>query len=167
MAQSGLTITRNFNPTVSFLREGCTITYTFSVTSTVPSMLGLPLNMTLFRDKQIKNLVTNVVSGNFTNIVGMSNNMVWNYDPAVGLTVSGLSGAQIIFFPGNAVARFDLVLVVEHGSNAGVVGPAFQNNTHYDITMSNPEIPPFLVSSGNQWTCYSTGRPAPPKGFKK
>lgn len=165
MAQSGLTITRNFDPNVSYLREGCRITYTFNVASTVSGVLGLPFNLTSFRDKQIKNLVTSVVSGNFTNIVGMSNNMIWNYDPALGLTVSGLAGAQITFFPGNGVAKFELVLVVEHGSNAGVVGPAFQNVTHYDITMANPEMPPFLNSNGNQWTCYSTGHPSGPKGF--
>jgi hypothetical protein len=161
MAQSILNINRNFDPTVSFLREGCRLTYTFSAVSTVPGVIGMPFTMTFWRDKQIKSLVTNVLSTNITNVQGMSNNMVASFDPALGVTVTGLGGVPITFTPLAGVAKFDLVLVVEHGNNAGVVGPAFQNNTHYDITMSNPETSQFLTSGGNQWTCYSSGRPGP------
>lgn len=99
MAQSNLNITRNFDPTVSFLREGTRLTYTFSATSQVSGVAGLPVNMTFFRDKQIKSLATNVVSSNITNIVGMSNNMTSSFDPTLGVTVTGLAGAPITFFP--------------------------------------------------------------------
>jgi hypothetical protein len=162
-SQSALHISRTFHLNNTYLGENATVTYSFSCDSVVGNTFGLPVNLTLFRDKQLKNLVTSVTSGHFSNINNVSPNMTWSYNPTVGLTVSGLSGAPIMFTPGNGVAIFDLTLTVEHGTNAGSIGPAFNNNTDFDITMSpNPEVAPFLTIFSEKWTCYSTPRPFGP-----
>jgi hypothetical protein len=159
MSQSGLTITRTFDPTVTYLRGATRVTYSFTVRPIIPGVPGFVVTVSSFRDKEIKSAISNIVSATFKNLVGVINNLAWSFDPALGITITTTSGGPIVFTPGTTLAKFDLVMVLENGQNVGMVGPTFQNVSQFDITTSNQEVPPFLISSGNSWNYYNIGPP--------